>query len=316
MPRPLTKRFIVGMGRPRQDLGKSACRLGPIHLVEPQGILILLIKADRTLCAINFISIAHFPARRDAAEKHLTHGTIFEPAHDLRLVIIVHCATGAGGMHRFDLGNQARDRADQRQCPIDHMRGQIAHGAIGHARRAPCGRGLRIGIKVFGMLTAKPGHIPDLTRCDQLARKLAGRRTDIVEPDHIHASAGVGRSNHGAAVVQRCTQRFFAEYRLAQGKGGFGHGTMRGLRCGDHNRLDLWVIDQALPIIRRAGEPIRCPIPFRRFGRAGAHHFQPGAQRGVENRADRGHRNSMGLAHISPAKNANSYLRHVSPNSG
>jgi hypothetical protein len=45
--RPLAERQIVGMLRPRQDFGEPARRLRPLGAVEPDGVLILLVEADR-----------------------------------------------------------------------------------------------------------------------------------------------------------------------------------------------------------------------------------------------------------------------------
>jgi len=68
---PLAKGEIVRMFRPRQDLFEPTLAFRAFGAVEPNGVLILLIEADRTLGAIDFIGIAHLPAGRDAAEEEM-----------------------------------------------------------------------------------------------------------------------------------------------------------------------------------------------------------------------------------------------------
>ena len=50
MPRPLTKRLVIGMRGIGQDLGLAAVPIGPVASVQPKRVLIFLIKPDRALC--------------------------------------------------------------------------------------------------------------------------------------------------------------------------------------------------------------------------------------------------------------------------
>jgi hypothetical protein len=93
--------------RPGQDLGEAAGRLRPFHLVEPERVLVFLIKADRALGARDLVGVAHLAAGGDAAEEQVPHGAVFKPAHHLALIVIVDRAAGAGCMDGFHLRHQA-----------------------------------------------------------------------------------------------------------------------------------------------------------------------------------------------------------------
>ncbi|CUH44564.1 hypothetical protein RUM4293_03470 [Ruegeria atlantica] len=213
----LTERLIVGVRRTRQDLSEAPFFLWSFAPIEPQGVLIFLIKPDCAFGACNFIGIAHLSTCRDAADIDIAHRATGKPAHDLRVVIIGDGAAWALSMNRFDFGHNLDNRTDQGQSTVDHMWGKISDRAVGHSGRPPCGRGVRVGIEVLSMLAAKPGYVPQFTVGYQLTGKLCCGRSDVVEPDHIGDARGLGRGNHCAPIIQRRSEGFFAQHRLAQG---------------------------------------------------------------------------------------------------
>ena len=167
---------------------------------------------------------------------------------------------------------------------------------------------VRIGEKILGMFAAKPRDIANRAIRDQLARELAGGRADIVEARH--ADLTLGRRDHGAAVINGGTQRFFAKHGLVQGKGGLGDGAVKGLWGGDDDRLNPVVIDQGLPLTCGAGKAERAAIAFGTFGAAGADHFQTRAQGRVEHRPHSRHCDGMGFAHIPATNDTNTDFCH------
>jgi len=131
----------------------------------------------------------------------MTHGTIGKAAHHLGLVVVGDGAAGAGGVDGFNLGDQRGYRADQGEGGVDHMRCQIAHGAICLTAGAPMDGKGGVGEEIFGMLTAKPCDIADFACCNQGAGVLAGGGADVVKADHVGGPCPVRGGNHGAAVV-------------------------------------------------------------------------------------------------------------------
>ena len=95
VPRALTERFVIWVRRAGQDLAKAALCLWPLRLVKPNRVLVFLIKADRALCACDFVGIAHLAPGRDAAEIHLPHGAVCKAAHHLAVIVVGDRAAGA-----------------------------------------------------------------------------------------------------------------------------------------------------------------------------------------------------------------------------
>jgi hypothetical protein len=96
------------MLRAGQDLREAARRLRPLGTVEPDGILVLLVEADRALGAVDLVGIAHLPPRRRAAEIEVPHRAGGKAHHYLRVVVVVdgHGAVRARAeaMQRLDPG--------------------------------------------------------------------------------------------------------------------------------------------------------------------------------------------------------------------
>jgi hypothetical protein len=74
--------------------------------VQPDRVLIFLIKTDATFCAMNFIGIAHLATRGDAADVKMPHRAGVKAQHQLPVVVIGHrhgaIWAGAGGVDGFD----------------------------------------------------------------------------------------------------------------------------------------------------------------------------------------------------------------------
>ena len=200
MARPLAESRIIGMRGPRQNFCKAPRRFGPFGPVQPDRVLILLIKADRAFRAVNFIGIAHLAPCRDTAEKHMPHRTIGKAAHHLCLIIIAYLTAGTVFIHGFNDSAHLDHRPQQCQCAIHHMRREIADGAIGIALSAPSGRGSRIAKKILGMFTPEPDYLTDRALGQQLRDVLAGRGADIVKADHIRLLRFSGQSHHLTAL--------------------------------------------------------------------------------------------------------------------
>src|SRR5210317_2173419 len=93
---------IIRMRRPYQHFAKSANFFGVIHFINPQGVLILLVKTDRALGPRDLIGVSHFAPCGDAAEIHLPHYPTGKPTHQLGMIIIGHSAARTIGDNRFD----------------------------------------------------------------------------------------------------------------------------------------------------------------------------------------------------------------------
>ncbi len=85
---------------------------------------------------------------------------------------------------------------------------------------------------------------------------------------------------------------------------------MQFLRCGNHDRLDVIVIDEFMPVMGMAPEPERGRLRSGAFRVRGANHFKPGPQLGIEYRADGLHGHTMGFAHIAATYDANADFSH------
>src|SRR6056297_3926826 len=68
MARALAEGKVIRMRGPRQDTREAARLLRPLGAVEMDGVLILLIEADRALGAVDLVGIAHLAACGGAAE--------------------------------------------------------------------------------------------------------------------------------------------------------------------------------------------------------------------------------------------------------
>ncbi len=208
-------------------------------------------------------------------------------------------------MHGLDHGAKLGNGPHEGMSAIDDMRRQIPHVAIGLTFRPPCGGQVGVGQEILGHFSAETGDLANPAFVQKLARILRRRRADVIEPDHIHRARGLGRRDHGAAVLQRRAQGFLAKHRLAQIKGRQSDVAVHRLRRRDHHRLDLGVRDQLTPIGCRASEPKVAPITFRTFWRRGANHLQPRPKVRSEYRAHAGKRHRMGFAHVSASNNSN-----------
>jgi hypothetical protein len=143
-----------------------------------------------------------------------------------------------------------------------------------------------------------------------LPGELAGRGADVVEADHVGRAAGLGRFDHGAAVVQRAPSGFSQNTGLPSAKAASAMARWVDLRRGDHHRLDLRVGNQRLPV----GAARRSRKRAVAFGLSASlrDHFEPRPQAGVEHRADSRHRHRMGLAHVAAADDSDADLSHIS----
>ena len=70
---------------------------------------------------------------------------------------------------------------------VDHVRGEVSHGAVGISAGAPCGRGIGVCEKILGMFSAKESDVSDYTFFDELMGKLCRGGADVVEnpPDWL-----------------------------------------------------------------------------------------------------------------------------------
>jgi len=222
----------------------------------------------------------------------------------MRLIIIGDGDAAAGLVDGLDLRAQLSDGPHERASAIDHMGSEVPHRAISVTFRPPGRWQLGIGIEILGMLAAKPGDVTDLAIFNQLSCELRSRCADIVETDHVDAAIGLGGGNHRLGIIKRGTERLFAKYRFFQGECGLGDRPMGRLRGRDDDGLDSGIGDQCLPVISRAFVAEFFGETLSGLWCRACDHLQTWTQRRLKNRADRGHRDRMRLAHIAAANNA------------
>mmetsp|Transcript_32523 Transcript_32523/g.79148 ORF Transcript_32523/g.79148 Transcript_32523/m.79148 type:complete len:359 (-) Transcript_32523:27-1103(-) len=287
----LTEGPIVRMVGAGENAGKAFSARRALAFVQPQGVLVLLVESQRTTGAKYLVCVAHLTSGSHAAEVKVTHGATLEPAQELSVIIVCHChrpsRPGPLPVNGFDVGDERLDWADQCESSVYYMRREVAHGTVGAAARAP-GPG-RVGVReeIFGVLTSEVGHVSNLTRGNDIAGEPRGGRADVVEPDHVCDTGICGCRHHGTTVLEAGTERFLAEYWLAEREARCGDVVMGLLRRGDHHRLDRRVVHQLAPVGGRAAEP-EGPGSFGgTVHSSGAYHLQHRAECGVEHRADR-----------------------------
>ena len=314
MPRPQAECLVIGVFGPCENLGEALAALGVAAAVEPERILVFLVEAQCALRTIYLIGITHLAPRGDAADEEVPHHAASEAAHEMALVVI-----GDGfraGCRRprlvngFDVGAKTGDRPHQGKRAIDDVRRQIPHVAIVPATRAPRGCLHRIGAEILRMLAAEPRHASDLSRSDDPACQLRGRRANVVEARHVDEAAPPRCLEHGGAVGNAQPQRLLAEDMLAGREGRQRDLPVRVLRTGDHHRLHPGICHQHAPVRRRAGKSELAGLFRSTLGRCGADHLEARPQRGVEHGSDGRHRHGMGLAHVAPADDSDSDFSH------
>lgn len=88
---------IVGMTWIAEDLSEAGLFWTTLLLIEPEGVLVFLIKSKSTFGSCNLIDQAHFFAQCDAAEQQVTGDPALERAHELPDIIINDILQGVVG---------------------------------------------------------------------------------------------------------------------------------------------------------------------------------------------------------------------------
>ena len=236
------------MLRAGQHLGKAACVPRSAGLVDPQCVLILLIKADRSPIAVDLVGIAHFPARCGATEKQMAHDAGLKAAQHLALVIIANRYAVAFRVNGRDIRHHRGDGADQRMGGIDDMGGQIAHCPRSAVIGAPGGRGGRVREEIFRMFAPEPMRPADPALGDEIAGGLTRRGADVIKTRHRDTAGCLGRGRHRLGIRRRRPQRLFTKNRFAKRKRRLGNGAVGGLRGGDDHGLNPLIAHQIPPI--------------------------------------------------------------------
>ncbi len=172
-------------------------------------------------------------------------------------------------MHGLDLGDQAVDRADQRERRVDHVRGEVAHGAV-CARPSCASDAGRVGSARKSSVCSPRNQVivADLARRDQLAGELARRRSDIVEADHVDLRPTLRppRSWRGCRA-RPAPSGFSQKTGLPRAKAASAMSRWVSCGRGDDHRLHPRVGDERAPVRGRAGEAVGGAVAFGRSRR-------------------------------------------------
>ena len=165
--------------------------------------------------------------------------------------------------------------------------------------RAPVGRRIWIGKKIFRVLASKIGDFAYFTGLNDLPCQLRRRRADIVECGHVDDVGALGGIGHGPRVLKAGAHRFFAHHRLAEFEGRKGNLAVSILGRGNDDGVHPRIGDQFAPVMRRTSKSEQSRLFRRPFRGGGADHFTPWSQIGLECGSDRIHGDGMDLAHVN-----------------